>query len=277
MQTCDASQIQTIPNRNNTAVVLQVIISQNPPSPQDGTQVVKLRQTALGTGSNTAGIAQYVKPEEGDSEPDAPATMTGSQKQESHQTVHLRQISEQGSNNAPVVQFLRQRERKAHADTTNQDQNIDLVDLHPASACQNDPGSDALPGSVVVDPNANQCILSNQTSLSGKQNLWLTGDYDQFQRARRPTSGHQVQGVPFTGGSDYGLIQDSTGVSNALTIQNERQVQRGIQVGSAANFQQSQNGPRKAQGPRSLATRTTPGPGARHDSDPNTHPGHSHN
>jgi hypothetical protein len=198
VQTCDASQIQTIPNRNNTAVVLQVIISQNPPSPQDGTQVVKLRQTALGTGSNTAGIAQYVKQslgpgtpedtEEGDSEPDAPATMTGSQKQESHQTVHLRQISEQGSNNAPVVQFLRQRERKAHADTTNQDQNIDLVDLHPDSACQNDPGSDALPGSVVVDPNANQCILSNQTSLSGKQNIWLTGDYDQFQRARRPTS-----------------------------------------------------------------------------------------
>ena len=61
VQTCDASQIQTIPNRNNTAVILQVIISQNPPSPQDGTQVVKLRQTALGTGSNTAGIAQYVK------------------------------------------------------------------------------------------------------------------------------------------------------------------------------------------------------------------------
>jgi hypothetical protein len=61
VQTCDASQIQTIPNRNNTAVVLQVIISQNPPSPQDGTQVVKLRQTALGTGSNTAGIAQYVR------------------------------------------------------------------------------------------------------------------------------------------------------------------------------------------------------------------------
>jgi hypothetical protein len=93
VQTCDASQIQTIPNRNNTAVVLQVIISQNPPSPQDGTQVVKLRQTSLGTGSNTAGIAQYVKQslgpgtpedtEEGDSEPDAP----GSQKQESHQTV----------------------------------------------------------------------------------------------------------------------------------------------------------------------------------------------
>ena len=258
VQTCDASQIQTIPNRNNTAVILQVIISQNPPSPQDGTQVVKLRQTALGTGSNTAGIAQYVKQslgpgtpedtEEGDSEPDAPATMTASQKQESHQTVHLRQISEQGSNNAPVVQFLRQRERKAHADTTNQDQNIDLADLHPASACQNDPGSDALPGSVVVDPNANQCILSNQTSLSGKQNLWLTGDYDQFQRARKANFGHQVQGVPFTGGSDYGLIQDSTGVSNVLTIQNERQVQRGIQVGSAANFQQSQNGPRKGSG-----------------------------
>ena len=86
VQTCDASQIQTIPNRNNTAVILQVIISQNPPSPQDGTQVVKLRQTALGTGSNTAGIAQYVKQslgpgtpedtEEGDSEPDAAATMT---------------------------------------------------------------------------------------------------------------------------------------------------------------------------------------------------------
>jgi hypothetical protein len=32
VQTCDASQIQTIPNRNNTAVVLQVIM-QAPPGP----------------------------------------------------------------------------------------------------------------------------------------------------------------------------------------------------------------------------------------------------
>jgi hypothetical protein len=258
VQMCDASQIQTIANRNNTAIILQVIISQNPPSAQDGTQIVKLRQTALGTGSNSAGIGQYIKQslgpgtpedtEESDTEPDAPATATTSQKQESHQTVHLSQISEQGSNNAPVLQFLRQRERKAHADTTNQDQNVDLASLHPASVCQRDP-SDALPPTVVVDANANQCILSNQTSTgSGKQNLWLTGDYNQLQRARKAGHGHQVQGIPFTGGSDYGLIQDSGGVSNVLTIQNERQVQRGIQVGISAEFVQSQNGPRKGSG-----------------------------
>ena len=262
-QTCDASQIQTIPNRNNTAIILQVIISQNPPSAQDGTQIVKLRQTALGTGSNSAGIAQYIKqslgpgtPEdtdESDTEPDAPATASASQKQESHQTVHLRQISDQGSNNAPIFQFLRQRERKAHADTTNQDQNVDFASLHPASICQNDPGSDALPPTVVVDANANQCVLSNQTSTDqtstgGKQNLWLTGDYNQLQRARKAGHGHQVEGIPFTGGSDYGLIQNSGGVSNVLTIQNERQVQRGIQVGTSADFVQSQNGPRKGSG-----------------------------
>jgi hypothetical protein len=41
-------------------------------------------------------------------------------------------------------------------------------------------------------------------------------------------------------------------VSNVLTIQNERQVQRGIQVGSAANFQQSHNGPGKGSGSAQL-------------------------
>jgi hypothetical protein len=76
VQTCDASQIQTIPNRNNTAVVLQVIISQNPPSPQDGTGIAQYVKQSLGPGTPE-------DTEEGDSEPDAP----GSQKQESHQTV----------------------------------------------------------------------------------------------------------------------------------------------------------------------------------------------
>ena len=87
MQTCDASQIQTIPKRNNTAVVLQVIISQNPPSPQDGTQVVKLRQTALGTGSNTAGIAQYVKQSLGPGTPEDTEEGDGTGRDDVSQTV----------------------------------------------------------------------------------------------------------------------------------------------------------------------------------------------
>ena len=62
------------------------------------------------------------------------------------------------------------------------------------------------------------------------------------------TSATRYKAFHSRGALDYGLIQDSTGVSNVLTIQNERQVQRGIQVGSAANFQQSQNGPRKGSG-----------------------------
>jgi hypothetical protein len=261
-QICDASQIQlTGSNKTNNALIVQVIYSKNPGSLQDGKQIVNLRQTAFGTGWNNAGIAQYIKQsagpgtpddtDESDVEPDAPAATNASQKQESHQTIHLRQISESGSNNAPIFQFLRQRERASHAAMTNQDQNADPnSDL--ASLCRRDPGSDDLPTTVVVDENANQCILSNQTSASGKQNLWLTGDYNQFQRARKAAQGHQVQGIRFMGGSDYGLIQNSGGVSTVSTIQNERQVQRGVQVGTPANFLQSQNGPRKGSGSAQL-------------------------
>jgi hypothetical protein len=266
-QTCDITQLSA--GANNTALIIQIIWSQNPPPPsgQDGTQIVKVRQTntspsnANNTGGNRAGISQYIRQslgrgtpddtEEGDVESDAPATLSTTQKQESHQIVHLGQDSVVGANNAPILQFLRQRERASHSATTNQDQNVDSGAMHPDSICESDP-SDALPGSVIVDPNANQCILSNQTSVSGTQSLGLGGDYNQFQRARKAGSGRQVQGVPFTGGSDYGLIQDSTGVSNVLTVQNERQVQRGIQVGSAANFLQSQNGPRKGSGSAQL-------------------------
>jgi hypothetical protein len=260
VQTCDVTQASA--GANNTALIIQIIWSQNPPSGQDGTQIVKVRQTntspsnANNTGGNRAGISQYIKQslgrgtpddtEESEAEPDAPATLIPPQKQESHQIVHLRQDSVVGANNAPVLQFLRQRERASNSATTNQDQNV-----KSGSLCKKD-ASDQLPDTVVVDPNANQCILSNQTSVSGTQSLLLGGDYNQFQRARKAGFGGQVQGVPFTGGSDYGLMQESLGLSSVLTIQNERQVQRGVQVGSSADFQQSQNGPRKGSGSAQL-------------------------
>lgn len=52
-------------------------------------------------------------------------------------------------------------------------------------------------------PYANMCILSNQTSATGKQNLVLTGDYNQFQ-LHTAGGGSQTQG-DFNGGLDYGL------------------------------------------------------------------------
>src|SRR3989442_7384330 len=61
VQTCDASQIHETGNANNNALIVQIIVSQNPPSPQNGTQIVKLRQTALGTGSKKALISDYIK------------------------------------------------------------------------------------------------------------------------------------------------------------------------------------------------------------------------
>ena len=80
--------------------------------------MVKLRQTNA-AGGNAADIAQYVKqalgpgtPDEGNEEelePNAPSTRsTSTQKQESHQVVHLQQISTSGNNSAPIVQSLRQ-------------------------------------------------------------------------------------------------------------------------------------------------------------------------
>jgi hypothetical protein len=253
VQICDASQIQTTANRNNTAVILQVIISQNPPSAQDGTQIVKLRQTALGTGSNTAGIAQYIKQslgpgtpddtEENELEPDAPTTTSITQGQESHQVIHLHQVSVSGNNNAPIFQFLRQRERAGNAGTIDQSQNTAVG----RRQCVIDAGSDALDG-VVVDPDANMCVLLNQKSVSGKQLATVIGDYNQFQRTHKAGAGTQTQGVPFVGGEDIGLVQDSGGISNVLTIQNERQTQRAVQ----ADVFQNQNGPRKGEGSRQV-------------------------
>jgi hypothetical protein len=248
VQTCDATQ--TSATQNNNALIVQVIWSQNPPSPQGGTQIVKLRQMN-GSGANNALISQYIKQslgrgtpedtEENELEPDAsPTPVTITQKQESHQIVHLRQVSVSGNNTAPIFQFLRQRERAANAGTINQSQNTDNAVL-----CTKDE-SDGLDFSVSVDPNANMCILLNQKSGNGKQFATLTGDYNQFQRVRKAGAGSQLQGnlTPFIGGEDYGLTQDSTGVSSVLTIQNERQVQRAVE----AAVTQSQNGPRKGEG-----------------------------
>jgi hypothetical protein len=248
-QTCDVSQSNTA--QNNTALIVQVIWSQNPSPDQDGTQIVRLRQTNV-TGANNAGISQYIKQskgpgtpddtEEGETEPGAPPTLSATQKQESHQTVHLRQITSglaAGSNNAAVLQFLRQRARSSNAAMVTQSQNTALR----GESCVPD-ATDELGGVVTVDANANQCILSNQTSSNGRLNLILNGDYNQFQRARNATSGSQTQGVPFTGGGDYGLVQASTGLATVLTNQTERQVQRAID----ANVAQAQHGPRKGAG-----------------------------
>lgn len=245
-QTCDASQANT--TQNNTALIIQIIWSPNPKADQDGTQIVRLRQTN-GSGANNAGISQYVKQskgpgtpddtEEANSEPAASPTMSAAQSQESHQTVHLRQItSGAGANNAAVLQFLRQRERISNAGTVTQSQNT----AQRPESCVPD-ATDELVG-VTVDANANQCILANQTSSSGPLNLLLTGDYNQFQRGSKATGGSQTQGVPFTGGGDIGLTQLSTGLAKITTIQREDQTQRAID----ANLFQSQNGPRKGAG-----------------------------
>lgn len=249
-QTCDVSQMNT--SLNNTALIVQIIWSQNPSADQDGTQIVRLRQTNV-RGANNASVSQYIKQskgpgtpddtEEDNAEPAAQPTMSATQTQESHQTVHLRQITSgptAGSNNAAVLQFLRQRARISDAAAVNQAQN---TALRPTS-CVKEPGSDNLGPEVIVDPNANQCILSNQTSSNGPLNLILSADYDQFQRASKATSGSQTQGVPLTGGGDIGLTQLSTGLAKIVTVQNERQTQRAID----ANVFQSQNGPRKGDG-----------------------------
>jgi hypothetical protein len=250
-QICDASQIQTTGSKTNNALIVQVIISKNPPSNQDGTQIVKLRQTAVGTGGNNAGIGQYIKQslgpgtpedtEENELEASASSVPLIQQKQESHQIVHLRQLSASGANNALPLQFLRQRERAANGNPINQYQNTD-----DAMLCQTDE-SDGLGETVTVDPNANMCILLNQVSTSGgKQSATLAGDYNQFQRARNAGAGEQVQGniQPFVGGEDYGLQTASSTPSTVKTFQNERQVQRAV----AAAVTQTQNGPRKGSG-----------------------------
>jgi hypothetical protein len=255
-QTCDATQLNS--SQNNNALFLQVIWSKNPSAAQDGTQVARLRQTN-GTGTNNAGISQYIKQSKGpgtpddteddNAEPDAPATFSAVQSQEGHQTVHLRQITGNllastvaaGANNAAVLQFQRQRERASHASTVNQTQN---VAFRPTS-CKPD-STDELVLVVSVQADANQCILANQSSTNGAQNLLLSSDYNQLQRARGAGSGsQQTQGVDNSGGGDIGLRQDSTGLSKIVTNQNERLVQRAI---NAPLIFQDQNGPRKGSG-----------------------------
>jgi hypothetical protein len=248
-QTCEATQANT--TTNNNALIAQVIWSKNPSVDQDGTQIVRLRQTNV-SGANNAGVGQFIKQskgpgtpddtEESDAEPLATPTVSANQNQEGHQTIHLHQVTSgltAGDDNAALLQFLRQRERIANAATTNQNQNVQSR----STSCMPELTSDALVG-VSVDPNANQCILSNQTSSNGKLNLLMNGDYNQLQRTRKATTGSQTQGVPFQGGSDYGLTQDSTGLAKILTNQNERQVQRAID----SNVFQNQNGPRKGSG-----------------------------
>ena len=250
MQTCDASQ--TGSTQANRALIIQIIWSMNPHAAQDGKQIVKLRQTNV-SGANIAGISQYIKQsqgpgtpddtDEGDSESLASPTASAVQTQNSHQTVHLRQATTgAGDNNAVVLQFLRQRERASNVGTVNQTQN--LGPNTGDTLCAQDPGSDNLTA-VTMDPNANQCVLSNQTSTSGHLNLGVNQDYNQFQRARKAAGGFQNQGLDEVGGGDIGLAQLSPAKSNILTNQNERLVQRAI---DSTSVSQDQNGPRKGQG-----------------------------
>ena len=249
-QTCDASQ--TGSTQANRALIIQIIWSMNPHTAQDGQQIVRLRQTNV-TGANIAGISQYIKQSQGPGTPDdtdegnseslASPTASAVQTQNSHQTVHLRQATTgAGDNNAVVLQFLRQRERASNVGTLNQSQN--LGPNTGDSICALEGGSDALVG-VTVDPNANQCVLSNQTSTAGHLNLGVNQDYNQFQRARKAASGFQNQGNDGSGGGDIGLAQLSPAQSNILTNQNERLVQRAI---DSTTVFQDQNGPRKGAG-----------------------------
>jgi hypothetical protein len=256
IQTCDATQTNT--TQANKALIIQIIWTQSRATPQDGTQVVHLSQTNA-SGANLAGISQYIKQSLGAGTPDdtedndseslsAPAT-SADQSQNSHQTVHLHQVTTTGDSGAAVLQFLRQRERASNVLTSsNQNQNRDGL-LHAESVCTPD-GTDGLVG-VTTDSNANQCVLSNQGGpqrdpvTSGHLNLGVNQDYNQLQRVRKAAGGVQNQGVDGSGGSDIGLTQLSSAQSNILTNQNERLVQRAL---DAAAVLQDQNGPRKGAG-----------------------------
>jgi hypothetical protein len=263
IQTCDATQANT--TQANKALIIQVIWTQSRAAPQDGTQVVHLSQTNA-SGANLAGISQYIKQslgpgtpddsEDNDSESLAAPTTSADQGQNSHQTVHLHQVTTTGDSGAAVLQFLRQRERASNVLTSNQNQN--RGSQHPESACTPD-GTDGLVG-VTTDSNANQCVLSNQGGpevgplTSGHLNLGVNQDYNQLQRVRKAGGGVQDQGFDSNGGSDIGLTQLSSGQSNILTNQNERLVQRALDAAAVA---QDQNGPRKgfgsSQGPTNTA------------------------
>ncbi len=249
-QLCDVTQVQT--TKANSATIEQRIWTwAKQPAPQEGTQIVRVRQTN-GSGPNTATINQVVRQSAGPGSPDETdesevepmAAQSGpiSQSQESHQIVHLRQTSVSGTNSAPINQVLRQRERAVNATQIDQAQNTANGTL-----CANEATSDALPSTVVVDPNANMCILLNQSSTSGAQSATLTNDYGQFQRARQTSAGSQRQGnpTPFIGGEDIGLLQTSAGISTISTTQVEDQTQHAVQTGALTQYQ---NGPRKGEG-----------------------------
>jgi hypothetical protein len=253
-QTCDASQTNT--TQANRALIIQIIWTQSRATPQDGTQVVHLSQTNA-SGANLAGISQYIKQSLGAGTPDdtedndseslaAPAT-PADQSQNSHQTVHLHQVTTTGDSGAAVLQFLRQRERVSNVLSSTQNQNRGL---QPAGSVCTPDGTDGLVG-VTTDSNANQCLLSNQGGpqggpiTSGHLNLGVNQDYNQLQRVRKAASGVQNQGFDGFGGSDIGLTQLSSGQSNILTNQNERLAQRAL---DAAAVLQDQNGPRKGFG-----------------------------
>jgi hypothetical protein len=250
-QICDVTQVQT--TKANQATIEQRIWTwAKQPAPQDGTQIVRVRQTN-GSGPNTATINQVIRQSAGPGSPDETeenevepmaksASGPISQSQESHQVIHLRQTSVSGTNSAPINQVLRQRERAVNATQIDQAQNTANGTL-----CANEATSDALPSTVVVDPNANMCILLNQSSTSGAQSATLTSDYGQFQRARQTSAGSQRQGnpTPFIGGEDIGLLQTSAGISTISTTQVEDQTQHAVQTGALTQYQ---NGPRKGEG-----------------------------
>jgi hypothetical protein len=249
-QICDVTQVQT--TMANSATIEQRIWTwAKQPAPQEGTQIIRVRQTN-GSGPNTATINQVIRQSAGPGSPDETdetevepmAAPSGpiTQSQESHQIVHLRQTSVSGTNSAPINQVLRQRERAVNATQIDQAQNTANGTL-----CANEETSDALPSTVVVDPNANMCILLNQSSTSGAQNATLTNDYGQFQRARQTSAGSQRQGnpTPFIGGEDIGVLQTSAGISSISTTQVEDQTQHAVQTGALTQYQ---NGPRKGEG-----------------------------
>jgi hypothetical protein len=257
VQECDFTQTASTGNK---ATAVQVILAQKTASPQNGTQIVRLSQTA-GTGSNLATIGQGIKQslgpglatdaDDSELEPDTKTTATPIvQQQDSHQIVHVRQVTASGSNGAAIGQGLRQRERAGNDSTEiDQCQNVHF-DEPPCTAdvnhqCVVDPGEFTTPPNV--DPTANMCTLVNQSAGTGGNTLQTANDYGQFQRAHKTPTGEQVQGSPFDGGSDQGIVQDGAAPSTISTSQNERQTQRTVQVGPS--FFQTQNGPtRKGEG-----------------------------
>jgi len=165
---------------------------------QDGTQVVTAHQTG-GTASNSLSVSQVIKQklgpgnldddEENELEPagSPPSAAAILQSQESHQNVFVDQATTSAvGNSSDVSQFLKQRERASHSPVSiTQHQNLDN-----RGSC-----------SASDDPDANMCVIVNQTS-GGTNVSKLSEDYRQFQRAHDTPDGKQLQGdvTPFRGG-----------------------------------------------------------------------------